>query len=198
MNRKQKKIVIVSLVGLLLIAAVTSQASTIPQNEYDMFKFYIDYIIDNWEGTVYENVAGDRGGGTKFGITEKDYPSVNIRNLTRSAATDIYWNDYWKRGKLNQIPQRIQFMQFAGTVNFGITGQIKALQDAANVTQDGVLGMVTIAAASFVTPYALFQAQKARYDRIVANNPSQAIFYDGWINRISDIYQQQLQINQYS
>lgn len=187
-----------ALVGVLLIAAVSSQATTVSGNEYDMFKFQIDYIIDNWEGTVYENNAGDRGGGTKFGITEKDYPLVNIKNLTRGGAIDIYFNDYWKRGKLNLIPQPIQFMQFAGTVNFGVTGQIKALQDAANVSQDGTLGSQTLAAANNVTPKMLFLAQKARYDRIVANDSSQQTFYRGWINRINDIYQQQLQINQYS
>lgn len=197
MNPKQKKIVIVALVGVLLIAAVSSQATTILDNEYDMFKFQIDYIIDKWESSDYEDVSGDRGGGTKFGITEKDYPSLNIKSLSRQQALDIFWKDYWKRGKLNQIPPQIQFMQFAGTVNFGVTGQIRALQDAANVTIDGVIGHLTLLAAQSVTPRSLFLAQKARYDRIVANDSSQQKFYPGWINRINDIYKQQLSINQY-
>lgn len=193
-----KKYIIIGVfvVGLLVVTTLSGAVNS--KSEYDMFKFYVDYVIDNWEGTVYENVKGDRGKGTKFGLTEKDYPDLDIRNLSRQRAIDIYWRDYWKRGRLDLIPLDIQFMQFAGTVNFGVTGQILCLQEAAGVTMDGVLGPVTLAAAQDVTPQVLLNAQIARYDRIVDNDSSQLKFYEGWMNRIQDIYNQQIERNKFS
>ena len=197
--RVNKKYIIIGVVVVgLLIATTMSGATTTTQSEYDMFKFYVDYIIDRWEGTAYENVKGDRGKGTKFGITEKDYPNIDIKNLSRKRAIDIYWTDYWKRGRLDLIPVEIQFMQFAGTVNFGVTGQIKVLQEAAGVSKDGVIGTDTLTAAQSVSPQELLSAQIARYDRILANDSSQQKFYAGWINRVRDIYNQQIEINKYS
>jgi lysozyme family protein len=205
MSPNQKKIVIVGLVGLLVVAAVTSNATTVTENnvnEFDMFKWQIDYIIDKWEGVKCENVSGDRGGVTKFGITKKEYPNLDICNLTREQAIKIYFDDYWTRGKLKFIPDDIQFMHFGGVVNFGIGGQTKCLQRAAGVSQDGIVGVATLSAAQNVTPQSLFNAQKQRYDDIIAaahakNDYSQDRFYRGWMNRIEDFFRQQLEVNQY-
>ena len=197
--RVNKKYIIIGVVVVgLLIATTMSGATTTNQSEYEMFKMQIDYIVDHWEGTKYENHPNDKGGPTKFGITSKDYPNLDIRNLTRSQAIDIYWENYWKRGKIGLLPSRIQFMQFGGTINFGVTGQIKVLQEAAGVTKDGSLGPVTLEAAKNVSPQKLYNAQVARYDRIVANDASQKVFYAGWINRVRDIYNQQIELNKYS
>lgn len=203
MKRPNKKtLIIAAVIVVLILATTTTAAASNTQNEYDMFLYYVNYIIDKWEGP-YENVAGDRGGETAWGITKKDYPNINIKTLTKSAAIDIYYSDYWQRAKMSYIPSKIAFMHFAGVINFGVSGQTQCLQEAAGTTKDGILGLITIAKAQFVTPEQLLKAQKNRYDRIIANahskgDYSQDRFYNGWINRINDIYDQQIKVNQYS
>jgi lysozyme family protein len=43
----------------------------------------------------YVNNPNDRGGATKFGISQASYPSLNIATLTRPEAEKIYYNNYW-------------------------------------------------------------------------------------------------------
>jgi hypothetical protein len=42
---------------------------------------------------VVENVPGDDGGLTKYGIDEESHPDVDIANLTRDQAIAIYAKD---------------------------------------------------------------------------------------------------------
>jgi lysozyme family protein len=200
MVSKTKKIIIVTVVvGVLLLATTTAAAATLSEAEImkrsrRQFEPFINYIIDRWEGD-YENNANDRGGETRWGITEKDYPNLNIRTLSKAAAIEIYWTDYWAGSKAFMIAPHLQFMHFGGIVNFGVTGQTKVLQRAAGVDDDGKVGMITIAASYNVSPETLFEFQKKRYDAIVANDETQRVFYRGWINRITDMLEKQLEYN---
>ena len=44
----------------------------------------------------YANDPRDPGGETKYGISKRAYPAVDIRNLTLEAAKAIYKRDYWR------------------------------------------------------------------------------------------------------
>ena len=48
------------------------------------------------EGGYVDNPA-DPGGETKFGITKREYPQVDIAALTRAEAIAIYFRDWWQR-----------------------------------------------------------------------------------------------------
>lgn len=37
-------------------------------------------------GAKFTDIAGDRGGATKYGISQAAYPNVDIRNLTEASA----------------------------------------------------------------------------------------------------------------
>ena len=43
----------------------------------------------------YVNAPQDPGGETKFGISKRAYPNVDIKNLSRKQAIKIYYDDYW-------------------------------------------------------------------------------------------------------
>lgn len=45
----------------------------------------------------YTNDNRDPGGETKFGISKRAYPSLDIKNLTEEQAKVIYRRDYWDR-----------------------------------------------------------------------------------------------------
>ena len=45
----------------------------------------------------YVNDPDDLGGETNFGIAKRFYPDVDIKNLTKDEASDIYRRDYWDK-----------------------------------------------------------------------------------------------------
>src|ERR1043166_4063062 len=44
----------------------------------------------------YVNHVRDPGGETKFGISKKAFPTVDLAALTRADALAIYWTHYWR------------------------------------------------------------------------------------------------------
>src|SRR6478735_11274468 len=62
------------------------RASTLVNMTFDE---YFDWLVP-WEGAAYENVPGDPGGPTKYGIDQRSHPDVNIRALTKEQAKAIY------------------------------------------------------------------------------------------------------------
>jgi lysozyme family protein len=99
---------------------------------------------------VAENVSGDSGGVTKYGIDAASHPGVDIRNLTRDGAIAIYAREWQKYG-IEALPEKIAVAQFDVRVNGGYA--TKWLQLAINqvagarLVVDGNMGPATIAAA---------------------------------------------------
>lgn len=58
------------------------------------FDRVMDHIL-RWEGG-YVNDPRDPGGETKYGISKRAHPNVDIKALTVEAAKDIYRADYWE------------------------------------------------------------------------------------------------------
>ena len=118
----------------------------------------IELIIDHEGG--YVNDPNDRGGETKYGISKRAYPDIDIANLTKEQATDIYRNDYWDKIRANEMFQlaspfdvspkhRLVGAALAAIVvdhgvNAGTSRAIKLIQDVAGMTVDGVVGPNTI------------------------------------------------------
>ena len=69
----------------------------------------------------YVNDPRDPGGETKFGISKKSYPNLNIRLLTLADAKRIYLRDYWNRLQLDRLPDAVRFDLFDAAVNSGLT-----------------------------------------------------------------------------
>jgi lysozyme family protein len=51
----------------------------------------------------YVNNPNDPGGETKYGISKRSYPSLDIAALTLNDAMGIYYRDYWTPLKLDQV-----------------------------------------------------------------------------------------------
>jgi len=54
----------------------------------DAFEVALNFVL-KWEGG-YVNDPRDSGGETKFGISKKAYPNLDIKNLTQQQAGEIY------------------------------------------------------------------------------------------------------------
>jgi len=67
----------------------------------EIFELAIKFTL-SWEGG-YVNDPNDPGGETKYGISKRQYPNLDIKNLTVDQAKQIYYNDYWKKYKIDKI-----------------------------------------------------------------------------------------------
>jgi lysozyme family protein len=144
----------------------------------------------NWTGG---KVGAGELKGTKFGLSAATYPALDIAALTEAAAAPIYRRDWWDRFGLGRLPPSIAAKVFDAAVNIGIDEAVRALQRALRaarairIEEDGRLGPATLAAvrataADAVLP-ALREALAGHYRLIVAGNPAQARFLNGWLAR---------------
>lgn len=96
----------------------------------------------------YVNNPNDPGGETKYGISKKAYPDLDIKILTLEEAKEIYHRDYWLRCKCDFMPDALSIALFDFAVNSGTKRAIRYLQRALDVTIDGCIGNQTIAACN--------------------------------------------------
>ena len=126
---------------------------------------------------------GDPGGETKFGISKRAYPELDISFLTKEQAMDIYLRDYWSPIKGDLLPWPLCLFVFDSAVNQGTHTAIKMMQIALGTNDDGVIGPATLELATKARPFhcAKFMAIRAkRY--AVTNNYDK--FGEGWLIRL--------------
>jgi lysozyme family protein len=150
-----------------------------------------DYLIYHEGG--YVNDKQDAGGETKFGISKRSYPHLDIKNLTQDQARQIYFCDFWMKAKCEQIDNDdIATKFFDLIVHTGTPQAVKLIQRALRaageqIVEDSIIGPITLAAINKVDPTDLLAALKsesAGYYRLIAQaNPSQQKFINGWLRR---------------
>jgi lysozyme family protein len=145
---------------------------------------------------VCEDVPGDTGGLTKFGIDEASHPGIDIRDLTLDRATGIYRNGEWVDCRCDELPAGIDTATFDCAVNNGVAVSGILLQRAINgcgrrVAVDGEIGPETIQAAAAARRSDLqsrmLELRRERYADIILHNPGDAKFLKGWLNRVDDL-----------
>lgn len=157
----------------------------------------ITAILKN-EGSRYTDHAADKGGPTRYGITQatltayRGHPvtPVDVASLTEAEARAIYEQDYIKGPGFDRIgSDALRFVLVDYAVNSGPITAIRALQRTLGVPVDGNLGPVTEQAANLKDGRRLalgVLAQRARhFGRIITDNPTQAMFAAGWMDRLA-------------
>lgn len=123
-----------------------------------------------WEGG-YVNHPNDPGGETKFGISKRQYPHLDIGSLTLEDAIAIYRKDYWDAYNCEDYPFPLNICLFDSVVLFspntplGWAAQTKAENDW----------------RKFLRLRLEFHLAR------VAKNPKLKPFKQGWINRVNDL-----------
>jgi lysozyme family protein len=97
-----------------------------------------------WEGADSHD---ERGGKTRYGISSRAHPGLNISALSVDDAKAIYRTDYWDRLQCDRLPSALAVLAFDCAVNQGPDFAARALQSAVGVGQDGVVGEDTIRAS---------------------------------------------------
>lgn len=131
----------------------------------------IDLTITLEGGDNYTNDPRDPGGETRFGISKRYNPDIEIKSLTRDDARAIYRSRYWDPLRLDGFG----YLPFAWKVfDIAVTqGQARA---KAAIT--GVSGWDTPDAVVL-----LARQQVLRYAEVVIERPEKGVFLRGWINR---------------
>lgn len=145
------------------------------------FEIAFQFVIGAEGGLAHD--PQDAGGLTRFGISQKAYPNLDIRNLTLAQAKQIYKSDYWDRCHGDELPPMLAIAMFDCAVNQGPATAINILQDALNVVQDGKMGPKTIAAAHAAGPDVLIDFLASRGVNY-ANQPTINHFGHGWMRRL--------------
>ena len=94
------------------------------------FDEIIDNVLESEGG--YVNDKDDAGGETNMGISKKAYPDLDIKNLSKEEAKQIYYEDYWCPSKADQLPTQLREVYFDMVVNFGRRGAARVLQQDCN------------------------------------------------------------------
>ena len=148
------------------------------------FRKSLAFVL-RWEGG-YVNDPADPGGATNKGITQGTYnayrqdkglPTQSVRFITQSEVEDIYFNRYWKASGSDQLSPGLAMVQFDTAVNMGVS---RANQFLAQARQSAGTDET-----SLINRY--LAIREAYYRGIVANNPSQGKFLNGWLNRLNTL-----------
>lgn len=93
-------------------------------------------FVSRWEGE-YQNIPNDAGNwtggevgkgelkGTKYGISAASYPHLDIVNLTREQAHEIYRRDYWQASGADKLPWPACLLVFDTAVLHGVGAATK-------------------------------------------------------------------------
>lgn len=146
------------------------------------------------EGGYVEDPS-DPGGATRYGISQRSYPDLDIRHLTLDMAKEIYRNDYWLKLKCDEIEnQGVAAELFDFGVNAGHRQAVKTAQEAVtllwkDIKVDGKIGSQTLQALNgYKHPDRLVVAMKSLramyYINLVREKPALGKFIGGWLMRI--------------
>jgi len=134
------------------------------------------------EGGYVDN-KNDPGGPTKFGISQRAYPDLDIKNLTLDQAKTIYRADYWNPVHGDELPDPLSHFVFDSAVNHGVAATIFMLQTALKVKVDGKIGLKTLAAAKASNNETCANFMMLRAFRYMSTI-NFGRFGPGWFNRL--------------
>jgi lysozyme family protein len=138
----------------------------------------------------------DRGGHTNQGITQSTYnrwrdkhgqARQSVEHITREELVEIYFEQYWKPIRGDELPPAVAVAVFDCAINSGIGRTITLLQAALHVKQDGIFGPMTMNAVLSSKPRKLlfdFGNERTRFlCNIAQADHTQIAFIEGWVMR---------------
>ena len=152
-----------------------------------LFDKIIPVILKNEGGFTQDpndpgNYANGELKGTNYGISAASYPTLDIKNLTREEAIEIYRKDYWNPLLEFLTDPDAALQIFDMCVNAGTYRAIRMAQYTSKAFEDGILGQGTIKAINasecFVERY---KTARIKYYASLQNADR---YLKGWTNRV--------------
>lgn len=162
----------------------------------ERFERIFDYLL-RVEGS-YSDDENDKGGKTKYGITEEEARDFgykgDMQDLTKDFAKNIYLKKYYLGNKLDKVVNdKVALSICDWAVNSGRNGtknaQIAINQlTNANLDVDGIIGNKTLEALNSADPEKFLEVyhnlQRIYYKGKVEADRTQEGFLTGWLNRV--------------
>jgi lysozyme family protein len=159
----------------------------------DRFRQAVNLVLAHEGG--YVNDPDDPGGETNFGITKRTYPGLDIKNLMRAQAEEIYHRDWWTKHGWDQIDHaELAATVFDLGVNMGAHRANQLLQAAVvdsgggEIECDGILGPASLAAVNghphpeyLLAVFRLLAIQ--HYAILATRKPKRKKWLLGWVKR---------------
>ena len=100
------------------------------------FDDIIEVVLEHEGG--YVNDPKIQSGETNFGTAKRSHPDVDIKNLTKEGAKEIYKEVYWDGNKVESHSEDLRHIYFDMCVNQGRGRAVKILQRTANAKGAGL------------------------------------------------------------
>ena len=160
---------------------------------------------EGWD--KYTNHPADKGGPTKWGITQKAWSEYSghyaseqdIKDITETGAREFYLKLYVIAPFFDQLPQLLIPLVVDSGVNSGPKRASKWVQRAVGARQDGRIGpktLTAVRASNHISTFLRIVSFRCKlYGRLVSRDPKlkaakdagfrlQAEFAAGWNNRV--------------
>lgn len=132
-------------------------------------------FVQKWEGGAkVTKDPDDLGGTTKWGISQRAYPHLDIENLTEEQAKEIAIKEYWEPMGCNDstLAWPYDLILFDSAFNCGI----RTADGFDTNNNEGWTGILL---------NRIFY-----YLRLVRKNPVLRKYLEGWLNRCYDLYKE--------
>ncbi len=160
----------------------------------DNFTAALEHVFEVEGG--YSDHPDDKGGETRFGITQKTYDNWVSTNpdfsdyypfvsINRQIAARIYRELYWEKIRGDELPTGLSLMVFDSAVHAGPVRAIKWLQEALGEEVDGIFGPITLKAATYAVRASrnTYVIERITVYRLMLARKNET-FVKGWFNRV--------------
>ncbi len=163
--------------------------------KHELFLKAVEHTLE-FEGG-YVNDPVDPGGETKYGISKRAFPYLDIKNLTKAKAIEIYECHYWKGSiaeRLDSENESLAMKVFDLGVQMGLTEVRKLLDKVIDRVYifETVEILTDIAVSDLLDDLGEFNALKIirevsteHYENRVKENPKMKKYIKGWLRRVN-------------
>lgn len=123
--------------------------------------------------------------GTNMGIAANSFPNLDIRNLTKTQAADIYAQRYARPLRFDDLREGDDLVILDLGINSGVSRSANFTQAIAGTAQDGQIGPVTLAALAKIPSRDFIKRLCARRLSFVQGLKIWETFGKGWSRRIA-------------
>ena len=143
----------------------------------------------------FTNDPKDPGGMTNLGVTKKNWEDWSrravteqeMRSLGDAVVAPFYRARYWDAIKADNLPTGIDYLVFDFAVNAGVSRASKFLQNVVKVKEDGIIGLMTLAAVRAMNPDDLVKQYSDLKTEYYQSLNTFDHFGEGWLARVAQV-----------
>ena len=137
----------------------------------------------------YSHNPADPGGETMWGVTaavaRANGYTGPMKDFPQSEAKALYYRLYWAKVSADSLPADCRFDIFDAAVNSGVGQATKWLQRSVGVTDDGVIGPITLQASRMLPGYVIAAKFNGHRLDFMTDLKTWPTFGRGWAKRIA-------------